>query len=443
LNKTTIFISIVLLASQLVFSQNALTNYGASIKVFGSGVPSANQELLIDGNFENQNDGSNDGAIDLDNFGNITLTGNWVNNSFNNVFEANSNSLTDGTVTMINNNFNQIIGGLSPTYFENLLVKGNPKVLTNNNNSVNNMLIIDGVLELNNRTFEVKNNSTNAITYLSGFIKSEGLPGNYGVIKWNTGNTAGVFSIPFGSDNYIGDNDLQLSINLESSMNDTDYFRFATYHTDPLNQPLPTSSTPLETEVRKVVDRFWILAPNNVNVPIMDISFSFASADITDATNSINPDKLVASRNNTNIGKWLDMYPRGSQTLNTIEIEDVSPSDFFPNWTLLNMPPVLTNLFTPDAFSPNGDGVNDLFAPVFQVDFQVIEYELIIYNRWGSIVFNTNDQGEGWNGVSKNSNHPPQVGVYSWIIFVKGYSDNDFSGDGIKEKFTGMVTLIM
>jgi gliding motility-associated-like protein len=175
----------------------------------------------------------------------------------------------------------------------------------------------------------------------------------------------------------------------------------------------------------------------------MDISFSYASADITDATNSINPDKLVASRNNTNIGKWLDMYPRGSQTLNTIEIEDVSPSDFFPNWTLLNMPPVLTNLFTPDAFSPNGDGVNDIFAPVFQVDFQVIEYELFIYDRWGRIVFNTKEQGEGWNGISKGTNSPPQVGIYSWIIFVKGYSDNDFSGDGIKEKFTGMVTLIM
>jgi len=426
------------------FPQNALTNHGSSIKIFGSGVPSLHQDLEVFGDFENQNDGVNDGIIDLDNFANMTVTGDWTNNSFANVFDASSTSSIDGTLTMDNSISTQVIGGLNPTYFENLYVKGNSKILINNDNSVNNILFIDGVLELNSRTFEIKNKGTNGITYNSGFIKSEGLPGNYGSIKWNTKNTIGNFSIPFGSNNYAGDNDLQFSMNLESAMTTSDYFTFSTYHTDGLNQPLPTNATALETEVRKMVDRFWIIEPSDKNnVPKMDIAFSYASSDIANSVNAIDPERLRASRNNTDIFKWLDMEPRGSQNMNTIEIEDVLPSEFFPIWTLVNMPPVLVDLFVPDAFSPDGNGINDLFLPIFQVDFTITNYEFLIYNRWGSVIFNTKDQTEGWDGTVEGKSSKPLVGVYSWIIIVKGYSDNNFSGDGIKQKFTGMVTLIL
>jgi gliding motility-associated-like protein len=433
-----------MLLSVSAFSQNALINNGASIKIFGSGTPSLHQDLEVFGNFENQNDGTNDGIIDLDNYANMSVSGDWTNNSFANIFDPNSTLITDGTITLDNSNTNQVVGGLTPTFFENLIVKGERKILVNDNNSVNSSLLIDGILELNNRTFEIKNKNTSGIIYKSGFIKSEGLPGNYGSIKWNTDNTVGMFSIPFGSDNYYADNDLQFSINLQSAMSDGDYFIFSTYHTDGFNQPLPSGATNLETEVRKVVDRFWVIEPSDKNnIPTTDITFSYASSDVSNTVNAIDPQKLVASRNNTDISKWLDMEPRGIQNLNTIEIENVQPSEFYSNWTLLNMPPVLADVFVPDAFSPNGDGVNDLFLPIFQVDFTITNYEFLIYNRWGNVIFSTKDQTIGWNGVVNNKNNKPLVGVYSWVIIVKGYSDNNFSGDGIKQKFTGMVTLIM
>ena len=427
-----------------IFSQNALVNNGASIKVFGSGIPSLHQDIAVFGNFENQNDGNNDGTIDLVNSANMSVSGDWTNNSFANVFDPNSISITDGTVTLDNSNNNQIVGGLTPTYFENLNVKGSRKILVNNNNSVNNSLFIDGILELNNRTFEIKNKSTSGIIYHSGFIKSEGLPGNYGSIKWNTDNTVGTFSIPFGSDNYYEDNDLNFSINLQSSMSNGDYFTFSTYHTDGFNQPLPSGATSLETEVRKVVDRFWVIEPSDKNnIPTSDLIFSYASSDLSNTVNSIDPQRLVASRNNTNIGKWLDMEPRGIQNLNKIQINNVQPSEFYTNWTLLNMPPVLSDVFVPDAFSPNGDGVNDLFSPTFQVDFTITNYEFLIFNRWGNVIFSTKDKTLGWDGTVDGKNNKPLVGIYSWVIIVRGYSDNNFSGDGITQKFTGMVTLIM
>ncbi|MFO7827259.1 MAG: gliding motility-associated C-terminal domain-containing protein, partial [Bacteroidales bacterium] len=49
----------------------------------------------------------------------------------------------------------------------------------------------------------------------------------------------------------------------------------------------------------------------------------------------------------------------------------------------------------PNAFTPNEDGINDTFKPVAK---GVIKYELLIYNRWGELIFKTNDLDEGWDG---------------------------------------------
>ena len=64
----------------------------------------------------------------------------------------------------------------------------------------------------------------------------------------------------------------------------------------------------------------------------------------------------------------------------------------------------------PNAFSPNGDGNNDVFRPKVYDD--VHNYQLSIYNRWGSLIFRTNDPGAGWNGAYKGSAAPAQHYVY-------------------------------
>lgn len=427
-----------------VMSQTALTNAGATIKVFGSAVPSTQLTLAVIGDFENQNDGFTDGIIDLVDNGHMYVTGNWTNNSFLNVFSTSSTSKTDGVVTLKNNFTNQIIGGLTATFFENLYVHGSRKILVNDFNSVNQTLLVNAPFILNSRTFEIKNPDPSGINYLSGFIKSESLPGNHGFIKWNTGNYVGTFTIPFGSDGTSANNDLNLSLKTNGPMAMADYFNFATYPTDPYNLPMPAGATPLEFEIRKVADRYWIIDPKDKNnLASLDLTFSYANDDISDVSNSINPDRLVAARNNTTLAKWLDMEPRGTHYINTVEITNVIPSDFYSSWTLVNMPPVLTDLFTPDAFSPDGDGLNDLFIPIFQADFEVIDYELIIFNRWGKVVFRTKDRNQGWNGIPIGTNKEPLIDVYSWIVFVKGRTYGDVDAEGRKNKYTGRVTLIL
>jgi gliding motility-associated-like protein len=63
----------------------------------------------------------------------------------------------------------------------------------------------------------------------------------------------------------------------------------------------------------------------------------------------------------------------------------------------------------PNAFTPNGDGLNDTFRPVSE---GVIKYELLVYNRWGELIFTTKDLSAGWNGTVKGELAKPDV--YVW-----------------------------
>ncbi len=67
--------------------------------------------------------------------------------------------------------------------------------------------------------------------------------------------------------------------------------------------------------------------------------------------------------------------------------------------------------FAPDAFTPNGDGLNDIFIPVGSWD-RISGYALRVWNRWGETVFTTNDQTEGWDGRFKEADAPG--GGYLW-----------------------------
>ncbi|WP_222614436.1 gliding motility-associated C-terminal domain-containing protein [Chitinophaga cymbidii] len=69
----------------------------------------------------------------------------------------------------------------------------------------------------------------------------------------------------------------------------------------------------------------------------------------------------------------------------------------------------------PNAFSPNGDGNNDVFRPV--VRGPMYDYELRIFNRWGELVFLSKDMNEGWNGWYKG--RPVDIGTFVWWMTYK------------------------
>lgn len=78
-------------------------------------------------------------------------------------------------------------------------------------------------------------------------------------------------------------------------------------------------------------------------------------------------------------------------------------------------------VYIPNTFSPNDDGINDTFKPFFKSDFYPIEaYQFSIFNRWGNLIFSTQDRDEAWSGCFKNEKLPN--GVYIWAITIR-YKD--------------------
>ncbi|HET7002594.1 MAG TPA: gliding motility-associated C-terminal domain-containing protein, partial [Puia sp.] len=67
-------------------------------------------------------------------------------------------------------------------------------------------------------------------------------------------------------------------------------------------------------------------------------------------------------------------------------------------------------IYFPNAFTPNKDGLNDIFKPV--VIGRPALYRMTIYNRWGQQIFETSDPTQGWNGMIKNGEQ--ESGTYIW-----------------------------
>lgn len=79
--------------------------------------------------------------------------------------------------------------------------------------------------------------------------------------------------------------------------------------------------------------------------------------------------------------------------------------------------------YVPNAFTPNEDEFNVVFLPVFTSGFNAQDYLLQIYNRWGEVVFETNDYLEGWDGTYKGE--IAKDGVYTYRIEFKVLSTDE------------------
>ncbi len=87
-------------------------------------------------------------------------------------------------------------------------------------------------------------------------------------------------------------------------------------------------------------------------------------------------------------------------------------------------------IYVPNAFTPNGDGLNDIFQPK---GFGVTKYEFSVFDRWGEKIFLTNSFDKGWDGTINGLNAKDDV--YAWRIKLT----NVF---GKSHELTGHVTLI-
>ena len=74
----------------------------------------------------------------------------------------------------------------------------------------------------------------------------------------------------------------------------------------------------------------------------------------------------------------------------------------------------------PNSFTPNADGLNDQFKVYGKF---ITSYEMQIFNRWGEVLFSTNEIDKGWDGTSKGKKMP--VGNYAYWMRIKDLSNNE------------------
>lgn len=148
-------------------------------------------------------------------------------------------------------------------------------------------------------------------------------------------------------------------------------------------------------------------------IPVAVFAFTKTSFDITDVNISIINQSLNATSYewyfngqllSTSSNPLFPIVDTGLYCFKLVAKNTIGCSDTF-DLCVNVVDTVVSNIvdqvsvYVPNAFSPNGDGKNDLFKPIFSGDVSSLRYKFAIYNRYGQQVFYTNNYQEGWNGT--------------------------------------------
>ena len=92
------------------------------------------------------------------------------------------------------------------------------------------------------------------------------------------------------------------------------------------------------------------------------------------------------------------------------------------------------HLYIPNVFTPDGNGLNDVFQPK-GVGIDENDYKMLIFDRWGELIFQSNNFNKGWDGSVKGSLGKATQDVYVYKIYVKDLKGN-------RHEFVGHVTCL-
>ncbi|MCE9540641.1 MAG: PKD domain-containing protein, partial [Bacteroidetes bacterium] len=175
--------------------------------------------------------------------------------------------------------------------------------------------------------------------------------------------------------------------------------------------PNPIANFTVQPDITSIIDP--IITFNNLSSG--DNAWNWAFGDLGTSSSS---DPLPHSYADT--GKFIitlivsNQYSCFDTTYRTITIE--------PDWAF----------FVPNVFSPNSDGINDTFQGY---GFGLLEYEMLIFDRWGNKIFLTTSYNQPWDGRANNGDAVAQQDVYVYLIKIKDIKKVDHS-------YRGIVTLV-
>ena len=92
--------------------------------------------------------------------------------------------------------------------------------------------------------------------------------------------------------------------------------------------------------------------------------------------------------------------------------------------------------YVPNSFTPDEDEHNQLWKPIFTSGFDVYAFNLKIYNRWGEIIWETNDASESWDGTYGIDGLKVPIGIYNWVIHYESKINED------RKEISGQINVI-
>jgi len=121
----------------------------------------------------------------------------------------------------------------------------------------------------------------------------------------------------------------------------------------------------------------------------------------------------------------------GTYIVEQIIVNQFSCTDTFYR-TIIIQPGYIFHV--PNAFTPNEDGINETFIPQ-GLGIDEDDFEMYIYDRWGDLIYETQDINMPWDGRANNGSKIAQQDVYVWVIFTKDMQ-------GKRHRYLGHVALI-
>ena len=92
------------------------------------------------------------------------------------------------------------------------------------------------------------------------------------------------------------------------------------------------------------------------------------------------------------------------------------------------------DILAPNTFTPNGDGINDVFMPE-GVILSGLPFEMVIFNKYGKTIFSTQNTNNGWSGFDQNTGKKCQSGNYLWLVKLE-------NEDGTYNQYKGSILLV-
>jgi len=167
--------------------------------------------------------------------------------------------------------------------------------------------------------------------------------------------------------------------------------------------------------------------PNPVNSEDTKVRFLNQSSTDEDAVYFWQFDSLDTSQEYSPVYE----FPGGSIANYTVMLTVIDPlTGCIDEWSdIVEVKPEML-VYVPSAFTPDGDGLNDLWRPVMS-NIDENDYRLIVYDRFGTVIFESNDPEKAWNGSLNGDDYFVKTGVYVWQIETKNpisLEDIDFKG---------------